>query len=98
MVVLNLWHLAAQRRSGIMSAIKNAGAALLGLAIFAAIIFLSVLVFKGTAYISVIVLPYLSEIAAIATAICVIVLLPLSLFRVTRAVAFWGFLGLIPLT
>jgi hypothetical protein len=74
-----------------MSAMKNAGAVLLGIAALLAILFLAGFLLEGAAYVSVIVLPYLSKIAVIATAICVIILLPLALFRATRIASFWGF-------
>jgi hypothetical protein len=73
-----------------MNAIKTGGAIALGIAVFLGLIFLAVFFIKGAAYVSVVALPYLDIAAAIGFVICILIFLPLSIFRVTRAVACVG--------
>ena len=75
-----------------MEAIKTAGAAILGVTAFVAIIFVAVLLIEGTATASAKVLPFLIRATDIGTVFCVVFLLPLSLFKATRIVSLWGFL------
>jgi hypothetical protein len=72
------------------SAFKIAGATFLALAAFLAVIFLLTFLIVGTAFVAQKILPFLITVGDIALAMCII-LLPLSLFYHTRAVALWGF-------
>jgi hypothetical protein len=74
-----------------MEAIKTASAIILGFTVLVALIFVAVLFIEGTATVAGKVLPFLSSITNIGTVFCVVFLLPLSLFRVTRIVSIWGF-------
>jgi len=74
-----------------MSTIKNLGWMALGICAIVGLLFLGASLIEGTARVSVIVLPYLSKLAAIGIAICVLILLPLSIFRPTRAISCMGF-------
>ena len=74
-----------------MSAIKAAGAVILGLAGLAGFIFLVAVLINGTAFLAEKILPLLITATNIATLLCIVVLLPLALFRRTRIVSVWGF-------
>ena len=74
-----------------MSAIKTAGSVLLGLAAFVGLLFLIAVLINGTAFIADKLLPHLMTASDVALILCIIILLPLSMFRVTRVVALWGF-------
>jgi hypothetical protein len=75
-----------------MNAIKAGGAVAVGIAAFVGLIFLAVFFIKGAAYVSVVVLPYLDVAASIGFLICILALLPLSIFRATRVISCVGFL------
>jgi hypothetical protein len=74
-----------------MEALKAAGSVILGLAVLAALVFVAALFIVGTATVSELALPILDVATAIGVLVCVLVLLPLSIFRATRIVAVWGF-------
>lgn len=74
-----------------MSEIKTAGSVLLGLAAFVCLLFLIVFLINETAFIVDKLLPLLITASDVALILCIVILLPLSLFRVTRAAALWGF-------
>lgn len=74
-----------------MEAIKTVGAAILGVTVFVAMIFVAVLLIAGTATVAGKVLPFLISATNIGTVFCIVFLLPLSLFRATRIVSVWGF-------
>lgn len=74
-----------------MEAIKAAGSLLLGLVFVAALVFIAALFIVGTAKVSEIALPFLTIASVIGVIICVVILLPLSIFRFTRIVSVWGF-------
>jgi hypothetical protein len=63
---------------------KHIGSVLLGIGIFIGIILLAVFFIKGGLWLSEILYPWLSLISAIAFFVCVLILLPLALFRKTR--------------
>jgi hypothetical protein len=74
-----------------MEGIKAAGAVILGIAGFTALIFVAFLFIEGTATVAETILPFLSAASAIGTIFCVVFLIPLSIFRATRIIAVWGF-------
>src|ERR1700678_2357155 len=74
-----------------MRALKGAGIILAVIVGVVALIFLLALYTAGLLWVSKNVLDYLNIAAAIALAACAFVLLPLSLFRVTRNVSAYGF-------
>ncbi len=74
-----------------MEAIKAAGSVILGLAVFAALLFVCVLFIVGAATVSEKVLPILNIATVIGMILCVIILLPLTIFRTTRFIPVWGF-------
>jgi hypothetical protein len=75
-----------------MNALKFGGAVALGIIAFLGLIFIALFFIKGAAYISVVALPYLDVAAAIGFLVCILFLLPLSFFHVTRVFACYGFL------
>ena len=72
-----------------MGAIRQAGAVILALV---AINFVAGFVIEGTTAVAGHVLPFLIGATYIAIVLCVIFLLPLSLFKATRAVSAWGYI------
>jgi len=64
---------------------QNIGYALLGIGIFIGIILLAVFFIKGGLWLSELLYPWLSLISAIAFFVCILILLPLAIFRRTRA-------------
>ncbi len=74
-----------------MRALKGVGAAIFGISIVAAIIFATVLLISGTAYVGAKIISYLLSAAAILVVVCLMILLPLSLFRRTRMIPAYGF-------
>lgn len=75
-----------------ISALKNTGTIILGCATFIALIIVAILLIHGTAIVGTSALPFLIDVRNIATALCIVVFLPLSFFRSTRIVPTWGFL------
>jgi hypothetical protein len=73
-----------------MEAIKTSGAAILGVTVFVAMIFVAVLLIEGTATVAGQVLPFLISATNIGTVFCIVFLLPLLLFRATRIFSIWG--------
>lgn len=90
-----LWYkailIADKAGRSIVTSIKNAGIVILGLAAFVALLFGAVFLIMGTAFIGEKLLPYLMTASLLTLVLCVVIFLPLSLFRVTRIVALWGF-------
>ena len=80
-----------QDRGSIVNAIKTAGAVILGIAAFICLLFLIAALINGTAFIADKLLPYLITASDVAFGLCIVILLPLSLFRFSRIVALWGF-------
>jgi hypothetical protein len=74
-----------------LNSLKNAGAMVLGLAVLAALMFLAGVFIIGTALVADKILSFLVHAATIATAVCILLFLPMALFRVSRVVALWGF-------
>jgi hypothetical protein len=74
-----------------MEAIKAAGSVILGLAVLVALVFVGALFVVGAATVSEKALPILNVATVIGMIFCVVILLPLSVFRATRFVAVWGF-------
>src|SRR5260370_36043537 len=74
-----------------MGILKSTGAIILGLTAIIAMLFLAALFINGAVVVAEKVLPLLVKAEAIAFIFCIIVLLPLSLFRLTRVVSCWGF-------
>jgi hypothetical protein len=74
-----------------MEALKAAGSVIGGLAIFAALTFIGVVFIIGADTVSDKALPLFTMATVLATVFCVIILLPLSIFRATRIVSVWGF-------
>jgi hypothetical protein len=74
-----------------MDALKAGAAVAFVLAGLVVVIFLASFLIVGTAYVSTTVLPYLSVIVVIGCIICIVILLPLSIFKKTPVVAMWGF-------
>jgi hypothetical protein len=64
---------------------QNIGYTLLGIGIFVGIILLAVFFIKGGLWLSELLYPWLSLISAIAFFVCLFILLPLAIFRKTRA-------------
>ena len=77
---------------GAMEALKAAGGVILGLIGVVALIFVSALFFLGAEKVSEAALPALDDATVIALIICIIILLPLSVFKTTRFISTWGFL------
>jgi hypothetical protein len=75
-----------------MQALKGAGIILVGVVGAAAFIFLTVAYTAGLLWVSKNVLVYLDIAALIAFAVCILVLLPLALFRGTRKLSVYGLL------
>ena len=75
-----------------MGAIKNAAAAMAGLVALFALMFLVAAMIRGTSTVAEFVLPYLFNASRVAITVCVFVLLPLSLFKATRAISTWSML------
>lgn len=74
-----------------MSATKAAGAIIFGLAAFIGLFFAVGFLITGTAFIPDEILPYLTTAGVAVLILCIVVLLPLSIFRATRIVSLWGF-------
>lgn len=74
-----------------MNAIKTAGTVILGIAVFLCLLFLTTFLINGTAFIADKLLPYLITASNVVLGLCIVILLPLSVFRVSRIVALWGF-------
>ena len=74
-----------------MNAIKTAGTVILGIAAFFCLLFLIAILINGTAFIADKLLPYLITAGDVSLGLCIVILIPLSLFRVSRIVALWGF-------
>jgi hypothetical protein len=74
-----------------MESLKGVGGILFGIMMFSALIAVPILLIMGAAAISPIVLPFLNATGTILFICCIVVFCPLSLFRGTRFVAFWGF-------
>jgi hypothetical protein len=72
--------------------IKNIGYILFGIGIFIGIILLSLIFLKGGLWLSLILYPIISFISVIVFAICIIILLPLGIFRKTRTISGIGLL------
>ena len=72
--------------------IKDAGYMLLGLAFFMGFILLAVVMFKGGIWVSARLHPILEIISAITLLVTVVVLLPLAIFKKTRAASITGLL------
>src|ERR1019366_44455 len=75
-----------------MRALKGVGIVLAGIAGAVALVFLAALYIAGLAWVSENVYEYLNIAAIIAFAVCVFILLPCALFRVTRKVSVYGLL------
>jgi hypothetical protein len=75
-----------------MESIKTLGGVLLGLLALCLLAALAMLLLTGAAWFSEKVLPTLYDACWIALAICVVVLLPLTLFRVGRIISAFGFM------
>lgn len=73
-----------------MEAFKKVGWGLLGIATFVAMLFVAALSIYGMAWVSVHVLEYLVPINDIVAVVCIVLLLPLALFRKTRIVPAYG--------
>jgi hypothetical protein len=71
--------------------IKTVGMVILGIAGFVAFVFAVAMLIHGTVFVTEKALPYVITATNIATAICILVFLPLALFRATRNASFWGF-------
>jgi hypothetical protein len=76
-----------------MQALKAAGSVFLGIAAFHALVFLFALWVSGILWVSEKIVWYVWTAADIAFWVCLVVLLPLSLFRVTRKASFFGIFG-----
>jgi hypothetical protein len=74
-----------------MSTIKTAGMVILGLAGFVGLLFVAFFLIGGTAFIADKILPYLIDAGLVVLGVCIVALLPLSIFRATRVVSLWGF-------
>ena len=74
-----------------MKALKAAGSVFIALAFVVALGFVVALFVLGAQTVSERALPILNVAAVIGVIVCVVVLLPLSIFRVTRFIAVWGF-------
>jgi hypothetical protein len=72
--------------------IKSIGFVILGLVVLTAVVFVIPVFIAGTTVVAEKVLPFLWVAAYIAMIFCVVVFLPLSLFRRTRIVPIYGFL------
>lgn len=70
-----------------MKTLKNIGSVLLGICFILFILTLPVLFIKGALWLTPIVLPWLNLISGITFLVCILVFLPLSIFRRTRAFA-----------
>lgn len=75
-----------------MRALERIGAVILGISIVAAFIFATVLLINGTVYVNTKIFPYLLFTVTILVVVCIMILLPLSLFRRTRMIPAYGFL------
>jgi hypothetical protein len=82
---------AARTNTG-ANAIKGVGSIMLGIASFAAIIFVSVIFIRGLAWVSEHLIGYLTFPVSAAFGLCLFVFLPLALFRKTRFISVYGFL------
>ena len=69
---------------------KSIGSFILGICILAGVIFLAVMFLTGGVWLSERIYPWLIVITAIALSLTILVLLPLAIFRNTRAVAGGG--------
>ena len=75
-----------------METIRTVGSTIFGIVVFIALIFIAYLLIEGTATVAERLLPILISVTNIGTVLCVVILLPLSFFRATRIIPFWGFL------
>jgi hypothetical protein len=82
----------AARTNTAANAIKGVGSIMLGIASFAAIIFVSVIFIRGLAWVSEHLIGYLTFPVSAALVLCLFVFLPLALFRKTRFISVYGFL------
>src|SRR6266516_592455 len=76
-----------------MQTLKAAGSVFLGIAAFLALVFLFALWVSGILWVSEKIVWYVWTAADIAFWVCLVVLLPLALFRVTRKASFFGIFG-----
>lgn len=75
-----------------MEMLKGAGALALGLCVIVALMLVAMLVVSGIGFVSAKVLPWLLDVSWIAFAICLFILLPFSLLRITRKFSCIGFM------
>ena len=75
-----------------MNALRGMGALALGIAGIVALFTVALLLLRGVAYVSEIVIPWLVDASGFAFWICLLIFLPLSFIRKTRVAAMWGFL------
>ena len=76
-----------------MNALKSTGAVFLGIAAFIALSILGIVFLYGAVWVSERIFEYVIVAAWIAFAVCIFILLPLSVFRKTRIVATFGFMA-----
>ena len=74
-----------------MQALKNIGSVLLGLAVMAGIALLGVILINGIAWVSYHIFDYVIWASNALLAVCILVFIPLALFRTTRIVSVYGF-------
>lgn len=70
-----------------MGALKGVGSILLGIVGFLAVLWIGILLIHGVAWISISLFQYLTLFNHIVTVLCVLLFLPLGIFRKTRAVS-----------
>lgn len=73
-----------------MKTLKGLGAVALGICGLAALALVVIMIVSGIGYVSAKVLPWLFDASWLAFAFCLVLLLPLSFFRWTRRLAFYG--------
>jgi hypothetical protein len=75
-----------------MRRFKNAGAVIAGIAALVVLLFVSLLLLHGLVWVSETLLTYAIDACGVAFAISLFVVLPLAMFRTTRAVSIYGLL------
>jgi hypothetical protein len=89
MRVLDLGH---RWGAGVMETLKGIGGFFVAICVLMLFVGVGVTLFAGVTWAAVHLTDYAITASSVVLAVCVVVLLPLSLFRATRIIAVWGFM------